>query len=71
MTTEPKLQFSTDAASATISLEDGFEFVVKADEAQLIVEAQNTNPDRIIQATLKDGGSLYFKPSRVIAVKLG
>jgi len=71
MTTQSKLQFSTDAGSATISLEDGFEFVVKAEEAQPIVEAQNTNPEQIIQAMLKDGGALYFKPSRVIAVKLG
>ncbi len=71
MNNQAKLHFSDSETSATVSLEDGYEFVVKPGEAQHIVEAQITKPDEVIQVDLNSGGQLYFKPSRIVALKLG
>ncbi len=71
MNNQSKLDFSDSESSATLSLEDGYEFVVKPGEAQHIVQAQITKPDEVIQVGLTHGGQLFFKPSRIIALKLG
>ncbi len=71
MNDQSKLHYSDSASSATVSLEDGYEFVIKPGEAQHIVQAQIEKPDEVIQVDLNNGGQLYFKPSRVVALKLG
>ncbi len=71
MNNQSKLNYSDSESSATVSLEDGYEFVIKPGEAQRIVQAQIAKPDEVIQVDLNNGGQLYFKPSRIIALKLG
>ena len=71
MNNQSKLHYSDSESSATVSLEDGYEFVIKPGEAQHIVQAQIEKPDEVIQVDLNNGGQLYFKPSRVVALKLG
>jgi len=71
MNNHSNLHFSDSESSATVSLEDGYEFVIKPGEAQHIVQAQIAKPDEVIQVDLNNGGQLYFKPSRIVALKLG
>ena len=71
MNNQSRLHYSDSENSATLSLEDGYEFVVKPAEAEHIVNAQIKTPDEVIQVDLNNGGQLYFKPSRIVAIRLG
>ncbi len=71
MNDQSRLHFSDSESSAAVSLEDGYEFVIKPGEVQHIVQAQISKPDEVIQVELNNGGQLYFKPSRIVALKLG